>query len=155
MSRSRYLIPGAAAALLLGGYAFADTAEPKATGSVAYRQHSMSAMAEHMAALKVVLIDQPALLGEAGVHAAAIAGTSQFIPAMFPKDGNTVDTWALAAVWDQPADFAAAAKRNEELAQRLGEVASSGDPKATLAAFAALGRQGCGGCHETFRKPEG
>ena len=107
MSRSRYLIPCAAGALLLGGYAFADTAEPKATGSVAYRQHSMSAMAEHMAALKVVLIDQPALIGEAGVHAAAIAGTSQFIPAMFPKDGNTVDTWALAAVWDQPADFAA------------------------------------------------
>ena len=56
--------------------AFADTAEPKATGSVAYRQHSMSAMAEHMAALKVVLIDQPALLGEAGVHAAAIAGVA-------------------------------------------------------------------------------
>ena len=74
---------------------------------------------------------------------------------MFPKDGNTIDTWALAAVWDQPAEFAAAAKRNQELAQNLGEVASGGDAKATLVAFATLGRQGCGGCHETFRKPEG
>jgi cytochrome c556 len=30
----------------------------------------------------------------------------------------------------------------------------SGDVKATLAAFAALGKEGCGGCHETFRKKQ-
>jgi cytochrome c556 len=26
--------------------------------------------------------------------------------------------------------------------------------QATLAAFAALGKEGCGGCHETFRKKQ-
>jgi cytochrome c556 len=29
-----------------------------------------------------------------------------------------------------------------------------GDVPATLATFAALGKEGCGGCHETFRKKE-
>jgi cytochrome c556 len=149
MPRLSYLIP--AAALLLGGVALADT---HATGRVAYRQHSMSAMAEHMAALKVALTEQPDLIPEVGAHAAAIAATSAFIPTMFPKDGNVVDSAALPSVWDQPGDFAAAAKRNQELAQQLGQVANGGDPKAALAAFAALGRQGCGGCHESFRKAQ-
>ena len=152
MFNARYLIPASAGALLLGGLALADTGGPQATGSVAYRQHSMSAMAEHMAALKVVLTEEPGLMGEVGAHAAAIAATSTFIPTMFPNDGNVVDSSALPSVWDKPDDFAAAAKHNQELAQKLGETASGGDPKATLAAFAALGRQGCGSCHESFRK---
>ena len=114
----------------------------------------MSAMAEHMAALKVVLTEQPSLIGEVGAHAAAIAATSTFIPTMFPKDGNLVDSSALPSVWDKATDFAAAAKHNEELAQQLAQVAGGGDPKAALAAFAALGRQGCGGCHENFRKTQ-
>ncbi len=147
-----YILPTIAAVSLLGGGAVADT---QATGSVAYRQHSMTAMAEHMAALKVALTEQPQLIVEVGAHASAIAATSEFIPAMFPKDGNLVDSAALPSVWDQPADFAAAAKRNEDLAQKLTDAAASGDPKIALAAFAALGRQGCGGCHETFRKAQG
>ena len=35
---------------------------------------------------------------------------------------------------------------------KLAEAAKGGDAQATLAAFAALGKDGCGGCHETFRK---
>ena len=49
MFNARYLIPASAGVLLLGSLALADTGGPQATGSVAYRQHSMSAMAEHMA----------------------------------------------------------------------------------------------------------
>ena len=52
-------------------------------------------------------------------------------------------------------EFAAAAKHNQDLAQQLEETARGGDVKATLAAFANLGRQGCGSCHETFRKAQG
>ena len=148
----RYLLPAMAGSLLLAGIALADT---HATGSVAYRQHSMNAMAEHMAALKVALTEQPSLIGEVGAHAAAIAATSQFIPNMFPKDGNLTDSAALPTVWDQATEFAAAAKHNQDLAQQLEETARGGDVKATLAAFANLGRQGCGGCHETFRKAQG
>jgi cytochrome c556 len=39
-----------------------------------------------------------------------------------------------------------------ELATKLEAAANSGDQAATLAAFGALGKDGCGGCHETYRK---
>jgi cytochrome c556 len=39
-----------------------------------------------------------------------------------------------------------------ELAAKLAAAASLGDKAATLAAFADLGKNGCGGCHETYRK---
>ena len=44
------------------------------------------------------------------------------------------------------------AKTMGELAGKLAAAAGSGDQAATLAGFATLGKDGCGGCHETFRK---
>ncbi|MFZ1428890.1 MAG: hypothetical protein WAS21_19200 [Geminicoccaceae bacterium] len=70
---------------LFGGSAVANT---QATGSVAYRQHSMTSMAEHMATLKLVLTEQPRLIVEVGADAAAIAATSAFTPGNFPKDDS-------------------------------------------------------------------
>ena len=46
------------------------------------------------------------------------------------------------------------AEKAEGLAEKLAEAAESGDAKATLAAFATLGKEGCGGCHGTFRKKD-
>ena len=45
-------------------------------------------------------------------------------------------------------------ERARELAGKLAETSQGGDVQATLAAFAALGKEGCGGCHETFRKKQ-
>ena len=47
-----------------------------------------------------------------------------------------------------------AARKAQDLARKLAETARGGDAKATLAAFGALGKEGCGGCHETFRKKQ-
>ena len=47
-----------------------------------------------------------------------------------------------------------AAQNASTLAQKLAETAQGGDAKATLAAFATLGKEGCGGCHQKFRKPQ-
>ena len=74
----------------------------------------------------------------------ATAGASKTSPA----------TSALPAVWSDQAGFKAAAEKAEGLAEKLAAAAKSGDPQATLAAFAALGKEGCGGCHQTFRKKE-
>ena len=55
-------------------------------------------------------------------------------------------------IWEQWTDFEGHAKTMGELAAKLETAAASGDQAATLAAFAALGKNGCGGCHEMFRK---
>ena len=57
-------------------------------------------------------------------------------------------------IWTDQAGFKAAAEKAEGLAEKLTEAAKGGDAQATLAAFAALGKEGCGGCHETFRKKD-
>ena len=45
-------------------------------------------------------------------------------------------------------------RRPRSSPRQLVDAAKGGDAKATLAAFAALGKEGCGGCHQTFRKKE-
>ena len=71
---------------------------------------------------------------------------------MFPPGSDQQPTDALPVIWSDQAGFQAAAEKAEGLAEKLAEAAKGGDPQATLAAFAALGKEGCGGCHETFRK---
>lgn len=144
----------ALAALMAGGFAASGPLlaqeEPKRTGAAAVRESFMQAMGGHTGAVQKIVTEQPDLLSQVRVHAEAVAAMSPLIPAMFPQ-GTGTGTDALPAVWDDAAGFEAAAKRNGELATALAQAAQGGDPKATLAAFAALGRQGCGGCHQTFR----
>ncbi len=73
---------------------------------------------------------------------------------MFPPGSDQQPTAALPVIWTDQAGFKAAAEKAEGLAEKLAEAAKGGDAQATLAAFAALGKEGCGGCHETFRKKD-
>ena len=57
-------------------------------------------------------------------------------------------------VWEKPDEFAAKANNMAGLAAKLEAAAKSGDQAATMAAFAALGKDGCGACHSTFRRPQ-
>lgn len=138
-----------ATGLIGSGPSFAQE-EPKRTGAAAVRESFMQAMGGHTGAVQKIVTEQPDLLSHVRVHADAVAAMSPVIPAMFPE-GTGTGTDALPAVWSDAAGFEAASKRNGELATALSQAAQGGDPKATLAAFAALGKQGCGGCHQTFR----
>ena len=57
-------------------------------------------------------------------------------------------------IWEKPDQFKQAAERAHGLAGKLAETSQGGEVQATLVAFAALGKEGCGGCHETFRKKQ-
>jgi cytochrome c556 len=70
---------------------------------------------------------------------------------VFPEGTNAGESEALPVVWQQWPEFEGDAKTMGELASKLAAAAESGDQAATLAAFASLGKNGCGGCHETFR----
>lgn len=128
--------------------------EQQAKGVVAVRQNTMKAQAGHMNAIKGILTEYPQLLGHVPAHADAIQNTSQHVPAMFPQGSDTPPTGALPAIWQDPQGFEAASRRTEELAVKLRDAAAGGDAQASLMAFAELGKNGCGGCHEKFRKKD-
>jgi cytochrome c556 len=87
-------------------------------------------------------------------HAQAIAEAAEYVPEMFPQGSTQPPADALPAIWEKPDQFKQAAERAHELAEKLAETARGGDVQATQAAFGTLGKEGCGGCHETFRKKE-
>ena len=130
----------------------AVAADKDAKGVVAVRQNVMDAQAAHMNAIKFILTEYPQTMDLVAAQANSIVETTGTIPEMFPKGSDQPPTNALPAVWDKQDEFKAAAQKAHELAQKLAETAKGGDAKATLAAFGALGKEGCGGCHETFRK---
>jgi cytochrome c556 len=147
----RWKIGAAVAAGALVTAAAIGTAQDKATGIVAYRQAVMKANGAHAQALQVALTEQPQLLKDAGYHAEAIKEAMEYVPDLFPP-GSKQASNALPPVWENPAGFETAAGKAEELAEKLAEALEGGDVGASLAAFQALGKEGCGGCHETYRK---
>jgi cytochrome c556 len=128
--------------------------EKKATGVVAVRQNAMKANGGHTGAIRAILTEKPELIEQVVVHANAIAEVAPLIPAMFPEGSTQEPTWALPVIWERKDEFDQHAKELQTLAGKLAETAKGGDVQATLAAFATMGKQGCGGCHDTFRKKD-
>jgi len=79
--------------------------------------------------------------------------SAKVMPSLFEKGTGpeAAKTRALPAIWEKPEDFEAAAMKLETTAAELKQVANSGDQAATTAAFAAMGKEACAGCHGTFR----
>ncbi len=86
----------------------------------------------------------------------SIAAIADRIPAMFPKGtgndelGKAV-TRAKSAIWEKPDAFKSAARTVRKNAEALTAAAAAGDKAAIGAALKALGKEGCAGCHRTFR----
>ena len=60
------------------------------------------------------------------------------------------DTEALAAIWDQPEEFASATLKLQETSAALVEAAGTGDAAAVGAAVKEMGGS-CKNCHDQFR----
>jgi cytochrome c556 len=153
MPRAKCLVLSTAA-ISLGLASLAAAQQEGAKGVVAVRQATMDANAKHMNAVKAILTEDPQLVRHVAFHAQAIAEAAEYAPEMFPPGSTQPPTDALPAIWEKPDQFQQAAERAHGLAEKLAETSRGGDVPATLAAFAALGKEGCGGCHETFRKKE-
>lgn len=138
-----------AAAALVGTAAAQD--------AITARQAEYKELGKRMGAIKDVVIGKKGgTLTDVAAHADYIAGKLPEIPSWFPKgsDKGSVETWALPKIWEDPAGFEAAARNAQNLAVKLVTAARSGDQAAATAAFATLGKEGCGGCHQTFRRPK-
>lgn len=97
----------------------------------------------------------PAMVAAEAKKVASIAAK---LPGMFPKGTEMAmyngATGAKPEIWSMSGDFKAAADKLASLAMNLEKVASASgaDQKSIGAAFGAVGKEGCGGCHRTFRQ---
>jgi cytochrome c556 len=141
------LFPVAALALLGAGAVAAQDIYQE-------RETLMKGFGKQMGVVKGVVTEGKGTLADVVTAAQAIEAGDTKIPSVFPQGTNGGDSEALPVIWQQWSDFEARATNMGELAAKMEQAAASGDQAATLAAFAALGKNGCGGCHETFREKD-
>ena len=140
-------------AATLGAAAFAAD-EP--ANIIKYRQAFMSANGAHITMVAAMVKDEVSWDDELVGHAHALHEQSQNLLRLFPegtaKGDVEVDTRALPVIWERWDEFQQAAEAFEQESAKLVEAAESGDATAIAQQLAALGRSGCGDCHETFRE---
>ncbi len=154
MSRLRrgWLISGMLAGAAMTATAAGAADEPAAV--LKYRQNTMDALGGHMGALAAVAKGDVTFTDDVAVNAEAIHGLSQNLARLFPA-GSGKDAGksaSLPAIWEKPAEFEQAVKVFQEQSAKLVEVAKGGDQAAIAAQIGALGKDGCGGCHQNFRE---
>jgi len=87
------------------------------------------------------------------VNAETIAINAQHIPYLFPAGSMTDKSNAKPEVWEKRADFEATAKTLQAKAEEIRDAAKAKDQAKVEALMKDFGRQTCGACHNTFRKP--
>jgi cytochrome c556 len=135
------------------GYAVAQQQSP--ADIIKARQEHLKDLGGQMKAIGDQL--KTGMPDKAIVTAAAqkIAAYAKELPSWFPAGTGPesgVKTAAKPEIWSEAADFKAAADKLPPEADKLVEVAASGDPAVIGGQLQATGKA-CGGCHKPFRVP--
>jgi cytochrome c556 len=141
---------GAAVALAPVGAAIAG----EGAAAITERQALMKLIGASFGSIKAAIDSKDAAqIKAAEGRARAIANAANAIPTMFPKgsDSKAGKTAALPKIWEDAAGFKKAADTMGALTTKLADALKSGDAAASLAAFGAVGKDGCGGCHGSYR----
>jgi cytochrome c556 len=98
--------------------------------------------------------EQPFDLAAAQKIFATYADAASKMPSLFPDDSKTgEDTAALPKIWEDMADFKARFAKFDDDAKAAQ--ASVKDLDSFKTAFGTIGKNDCGGCHQTYRaKPK-
>lgn len=148
----RWILAGIVAGAAIVGPAGQAAEDPAAL--IEYRKSIMTAFTGHIGAIALVAKGEIGFTDEVAGHAHAINEMSKTLTRLFPEGSGKEagETRALPVIWEKWDDFTAAAKRLGEESAKLAEVAESGDRAAIARQTGALGNDGCGGCHKTFRE---
>jgi len=121
------------------------------------RQNAMKAQGKATAAIKAYTEDK-------GDITAARAGGAELvkiipqIPGLFPQKSGMAEfpgkSYAKPEIWAQWDKFVAQVNVANQRVNELNTALAGGDKAAITAAFAAMGKDGCGGCHTPFRQPK-
>jgi cytochrome c556 len=129
---------------------------------VKYRKAFMDANGAHLSMIAAVVKGEVSLTDGIVANAQALAAQGKLLTAnldqLFPEGtakGETAEkSAALPAIWEKWSEFEQAAQKFEEESAKFAEVAQGGDMAAIGPALGALGKQGCGACHQTFREKQ-
>jgi cytochrome c556 len=124
--------------------------------AIAERQKLMKGQGGHAKAINDYLESGTGTAADVAAHAAALKESSTKIVDLFVPgssiDDNVAKTAAKKEIWENFDEFKAAAAKLGDLAGALQEAAGTGDNQKIAAAFGAMGKEGCGGCHSKFRQ---
>ena len=119
------------------------------------RQATMKEQGKDVGAVKAYL-DGKGDLAQAKAGATDLTQTTKKIPALFPPGTGgpnpTGDYVAKPVIWTDWDKFLDAQKTAAAKADALLVAVNGGDKAAIETAFNDLGKNGCGGCHTTFRE---
>jgi cytochrome c556 len=151
--KTRFIVTAALAVLLSGGLALQVVAQDPAE-IIKKRQDAMKANGGDMKAINEFLEKDVGTADDVKAKAASIKEHSALIVDLFPAGTGMDDgkTGAKKEIWEKPDEFKAAADSLGDLAGKLEVAAATGDKQEIADAFGALGKNGCGGCHQTFRQ---
>jgi cytochrome c556 len=151
---AKFRISAAALAILAAGASGVALGQDKET-VLKDRQATMKEQGKDVGAVKAYL-DGKGDLAQAKTGAANLTQTTKKIPQLFPPgtggpspDGDYV---AKSEIWTDWNKFLDAQKTAAAKADALLVAVNGGDKSAIEAAFADLGKNGCGGCHTSFRE---
>ncbi|WP_417793976.1 c-type cytochrome [Terasakiella pusilla] len=122
-----------------------------AMGVVKERMDLMSAIGKNMKSVASI-VKGDAKFDPTAIEASAksMAEHSTKINDLFPKGSLEKPTEALPSIWEDWGRFAQLSKDLETEANKLAEVAISGDKRAIMMQFAQTGKV-CSTCHTNFR----
>jgi cytochrome c556 len=145
------------AGLVLAGTSVATVWAQTANPTVTQRQDTMKAISRAFGAVRAYTEDK-------GDLAAARAGGAELvkltanIPALFPQQTGMAEfpgvSYAKPEIWAQWQNFTEAAQRAHARIEALNAALTAGDKATITAAFQAVGKEGCTGCHQPFRQPK-
>jgi len=124
--------------------------------AIAERQKLMKDQGSHAKAINEFVESGSGTAADVATHAAAIKADAAKIADLFVPgssiDDNVAKTAAKKEIWDNFDEFKSAAGKLGDLAGALEAAAGTGDKDKIAAAFGAMGKEGCGGCHSKFRQ---
>lgn len=155
MKRTRWMIVAGVCGLALVGCESNQQMTVDPAQVVQQRQDLMKDNGMHMKAINDFVESGKGTLVDVVTRAKAIQANADRIDNLFPAGTSADDmpgkSYAKPEIWAKWPEFEMAADRLEEEAERLAAAAGDGNAEAVKAQFASLGKDGCGGCHQTFR----
>jgi cytochrome c556 len=119
---------------------------------IEYRQTVMSGIGAQMGGIGDILKNGLPLTPNIEYHALAISQSSHLIAPAFKQKVVAGATDAKPEIWSDPVKFQQAIDKMKSEADLLAAAVGEGNMDLVPGRVKALGKS-CGGCHESFRKP--
>lgn len=153
--RIRLAVIGAVLGVAIAGIGAGRAQDANTT--ITQRQEHMKAQGKALGAVKAY-VEGKGDLEAARKGGADLVGLMANIPALFPQQTGMAEypgkSYAKPDIWAQWDKFGQEAQTAHAKAVALNAALLSGDKQAITAAYQAMGKEGCGGCHTPFRQPK-